>query len=216
MRAPLFRNSLAFLLAVVFVATSAMAKEVVEIEKDGVRLILGTSTIPETVGEMVPVTVTFEKAPLRAGDKLSIFADATHLAYTITPTKGFLLRGFTGRVRMNQGELKAVVSRSDGATIELAQRVTVDRRYSIPEDGNATKEFKARGKGNTFELIHRNRMALANYVELIDIGVPAGGLTISMTPYSSGLAYYRIEAEHSLEGHVIDLQLATKRFVSEQ
>ncbi|HLB16206.1 MAG TPA: hypothetical protein VJM14_14835 [Burkholderiales bacterium] len=49
------------------------------------------------------------------------------------------------------------------------------------------------------------------------IVVPAGRLLISMTPYSSGsFAYYKIEADHSLEGHNIDLRLATKRFDSQR
>lgn len=216
-RAPRYRNVLAFILAVAsFVATAAVAKEVVEVERDGVRLILGTSAIPETVGEMVPFRLVFEKNPLRAGDNLTIFADTTHLAYVISPIGGFVLREFSGRVRMNNGELEVVVMRSDGAATKLAQRIAIDRPYLMPEDGVATKEFKVRRTGNTVELIHRNRMARTNYVEHIEVAVPIGRLAISMTPYSSGLAYYRIAADHSLEGHNIDLRLATKRFESER
>jgi len=106
--------------------------------------------------------------------------------------------------------------RGDGATTRLVQRVAIDRPYLIPEDGVATKEFRVRGTGNTIELIHRNRMARANYGEHVDLVVPVGRLAISMTPYSSGLAHYRIAADHSLEGHNIDLRLATKRFESER
>src|SRR5205809_242127 len=212
MRTPLIRNFFALLLAAVFAATPAVAKEVVEADKDGVRLVLGASTVPETVGEMVQVRVIFEKSPLRAGDNLMVFAD-TQLAYVISSIGGFLLREFAGRVRMNQGALEVVVIRGDGTATKLSQRIAIDRPYLIPEDGEATKEFKARGKGNTIELIHRNRMARTNYVEHMDIVVPAGRLAISMTPYSSGsFAHYKIEAEHSLEGHSIDLRLATKRF----
>jgi len=212
----LFRNLFAFLLAAVFVVTHSVAKEVVEADKDGVRLVLGTSTVPETVGDMVPVRVIFEKIPLRAGDNLMVFAD-TQLAYVISSIGGFLLREFSGRVRMNQGALEVVVSRSDGTATKLSQRIAIDRPYLIPEEGEATKEFKVRGKGNTIELIHRNRMARTNYVEHMYIVVPAGALAISMTPYSSGtFAYYKIEAEHSLEGHNIELRLATKRSDSQR
>ena len=164
----LFRNSFAFLLAAAFVATHSMAKEVVEADKDGVRLVLGASTVPETVGEMVQVRVIFEKIPLRAGENLMVFAD-TQLAYVISSIGGFLLREFAGRVRMNQGALEVVVIRGDGTATKLSQRIAIDRPYLIPEDGEATKEFKARGKGNTIELIHRNRMARTNYVEHMDI-----------------------------------------------
>ena len=211
----LFRNSFAFLLAAAFVATHSMAKEVVEADKDGVRLVLGASTVPEILGEMVPVRLIFERTPLKVGDHLMIFADK-HLAYAISPLGGFLLREFSGRVRMNQGTLEVDVMRQDGSTTRLSQRIAVDRPYLIPEDGEATREVKVRGRGNTIELIHRNRMARTNYVEHMDIVVPAGRLAISMTPYSSGtFAYYKIEAQHSLEGHNIDLRLATKRFDSQ-
>ena len=216
MRTPLIRNFFALLLAAVFAATPAVAKEVVEADKDGVRLVLGASTVPETVGEMVQVRVIFERIPLRGGDNLMIFAD-TQLAYVISSIGGFLLREFSGRVRMNQGALEVVVSRSDGTATKLSQRIAIDRPYLIPEEGEATKEFKVRGKGNTIELIHRNRMARTNYVEHMYIVVPAGALAISMTPYSSGtFAYYKIEAEHSLEGHNIELRLATKRSDSQR
>jgi hypothetical protein len=212
-----FRNVLAFILAVMFVATSAIAKEVVEVEKDGARLTLGASSIPETVGEMVPFHLVFEKNPLRAGDNLTIFADTTHLAYVISPIGGFVLREFSGRVRMNNGVLEVVVMRGDGTATKLAQRIAIDRPYLMPEDGAPTKEFKVRGTGNTVELIHRNRMARTNYVEHIEVVVPVGRLMISMTPYSSGfLPYYRIVADHSLEGHNIELRLSTKRFESER
>ena len=214
MRVSVIRHLLSFLFSAVLIATSAVAKEVVEAENDGVRLVLGTSTIPETVGEMVPFRIIFEKASLRAGDHLTLFADSTSLAYVISPLGGFLLREFAGRVRMNNGALEVVVMRGDGATTKLSQRIAIDRPYLLPEEGPATKEVRVRGTGNTIELIHRNRMARTSYVEHIDIAVPAGILRISMTPYSSGWAFYRFEAEHSLEGHNIDLRLAAKRFDS--
>jgi hypothetical protein len=207
-----YRVSLTFLLAIVFLPTAALAKEVVEANKDGVRLVLGSSTIPEIIGEWVPFSVIFEKAPLKAGDNLLIFAD-TRLAYVISPIgDGFLLREFSGRVRMNQGALEALVNRRDGEPTKLAQRISIDRPFAIPEDGPAISEFKARATGNTIQLIHRNRMARTNYVEHMAIVVPTGMLAISMTPYSSGLAFYRIVADHSLENPSIDLRLATKPF----
>ena len=210
------REVVILLLAITFAAPSALAKEVVQTDKDGIRLVLGTSTIPETVGEMVPVSATFEKSPLKEGDTLSIFADSTHLAYVVTPSGGFLLRAFAARVRMNEGTLKMLVTRADGTTTELVQRIAIDRPFVIPKSGDASKEFRVRGKGNSIELIHRNRMAIDNYVSHIILAVSVGRLSISMTPYSSGLAYYRIEADHSLEGGTIEMQIADKPYDAKQ
>lgn len=211
---PTSRALLVVLFAITLAATSALAKDIVQADKDGVRLILGTTSIPEIVGEWVPFSVNFEKAPLSDGDRLTVFADGTRRAYIVTPTGGFLLRQFAARVRMNDGVLRMVVTRTDGAATELTQRIAIDRPYLIPETGQANREFRVRGKGNTIELIHRNRMALTNYASQLDIAVSAGKLSISMTPYSSGLAHYRIEADHSLEGGTIEMQLAEKPYDS--
>jgi hypothetical protein len=184
-----------------------LAKEVKESETDGVKLVLGSSSMPKTLGEMVPFAIQFV-APLKQGEKLIVYADTGHLAYLVTPKEGFLLREFKGRVRMNDGTLKVIVERASGKKIEIIQNITIDEPYLIPKSGKATKEYRVRGKGNRIELIHSNRMALENYVKQINIDVSGGQLSVSMTPYSSGMAYYLIEGDPTLEGAKIDIQLA--------
>jgi hypothetical protein len=201
------RTTALLLLAICLATNPALAKEVKESETDGVKLVLGSSSTPKTLGEMVPFAIQFV-APLRQGEKLTVFADSGHLAYLVTPKEGFLLREFRGRVRMNDGALKISVERGSGKKVEITQSITIDQRYSIPKSGKATKEFRVRGKGNRIEIIHANSMALENYVKQMDVAVSGGGLTISMTPYSSGMAYYLIEGDSTLDGAHIDIQLA--------
>jgi hypothetical protein len=187
-------------------------KQVKESETDGVKLVLGSSSTPRTLGEMVPFAIRFV-APLGQGEKLTVFADSGHLAYVIAPREAFLLREFRGRVRMNDGTLKVVVERGSGKKVEITQSITIDQRYSIPKSGRDTgKEYAARGKGNRLEIVHRNTMALENYVKQLDIKVSGGGLTISMTPYSSGMAYYLIEGVSTLDDADVDIQIADKPY----
>jgi len=200
------RVSFVLLLTISLAAASALAGEVKEAETDGVKLVLGSSKMPKMLGEMIPFVIRFE-APLKSGEKLTIFADTTHLAYQIAPKEGFMLREFRGRVRMNNGTLKAVIERSPEKKTEITQTITIDQPFAIPKTGEPA-EIVWRTKGNILEVMHKNKMALTNYVKQMDINISGGTLTISMTPYSSGMAYFLIEGDSSVAGAKVEIQLA--------